>query len=196
MNQGFLPLLVLFIVIFDPLASLAVFFVGTTGMSEKQRHRIATLAIIVAASISYLFLIFGQALLTLFNTTINEFKIAGGIILLILGIRMALGQPLANLSEKEGNRGRAIAAIIGTPLLTGPAAITTIIVSVNDYGFVIPTLAVTIVLILCGLCLYFASWLKKHVSTTAIQVLSTILGLITLAWGVNFILTGLKAVWG
>ena len=134
MLERLFQLIILFIVIFDPLASISVFFVATKDLSASERRHTAFLAVLVAAVISFSFLIFGQHILVLFDTTIEDFKAAAGIILGILGIKMVLGESITNIDNAGNNSGRAIAAIIGTPLLTGPAAITTIIVSVHDYG--------------------------------------------------------------
>ncbi len=184
-------LVILFLVIFDPLASFLVFVTASSGMSRKERQTLATLAIMVALGISLLFLLLGQNLLKLLNTSIEEFRIAGGIILGILGIKMALGTPLTKIHEFKGNSGRAIAAIIGTPLLTGPAAITAIMISVHDYGMLVTGLAVVIVLALTAVIFYLEGYVCRFLGDTSVQVVSTILGLVTLSWGVQFILTGI-----
>lgn len=191
MIEELIKLIILFIVIFDPLVSLSVFFVATQYMTQKQRNRVAALALVVAGVISFLVLILGQQLLNLFNTTMGDFKVAGGIIIGLLGIKMALGQSLTNAHEIKNNSGVAIAAIIGTPLLTGPAAITTIIISNNDYGITLTALAIAIVLALTGIFLFNSNKVYHFLGKTSIQVISTVLGLITISWGVKFIRQGI-----
>lgn len=193
MFEILIQLTILFFVIFDPLASLIVFITASANMNKKERRLTATLAVLVAASLSFLVLLFGQNLLNLFSTTVDEFRIAGGIILGILGVKMALGLPLTHMKEVKNSSGRAIASIIGTPLLTGPATITTIIISVHDYGRLLTGLAVAIVLFLAAIIFYLSEIVNK-LGKTAIQVMSTILGLITLAWGVKFVANGLLAI--
>ncbi len=186
-----IKLIVLFVVIFDPLASFAVFVVATQHMLPKERRRTAMLSVLVAGSISLGFLLLGKYLLIAFSTTLDEFRIAGGIILGILGVKMALGHSLADLDSVRHSSGRAIAAIIGTPLLTGPAAITAIMISTSDFGIATTGLAVFIVLLGTAVLFYYAEALSHKFGKTFIQVLSTILGLITTAWGVKFIREGL-----
>ncbi|OGF63529.1 MAG: hypothetical protein A2Y62_16435 [Candidatus Fischerbacteria bacterium RBG_13_37_8] len=169
-----------------------MFFTTTKHLDNKQRIKIATLAILVACIISYTFLFFGLEFLKLFSTSIEDFKVAGGIILGILGIKMVLGQPITETGEGNNKSARAIAAIIGSPLLTGPAAITSIIITSKEYGIVNTAAAITIVLVLTGILFYQASRVIKLLGTTAIQVISTMLGLITLSWGVMFIRSGLQ----
>ena len=194
MLENLLQLTVLFFVIFDPLASLAVFFAATSDMNLITRQRIATYALLVAGGLSFLFLLFGQTILNTFSININEFKVAGGVILFLLGIKMALGQSVVDTDKAKGNSAMAIAAIIGTPLITGPAAITAIIVSVGDFGKFSTGVAVIIVLMVTAIIFYQAQRINKFVGKTAIQVISTMLGLVTLAWGVKFITTGVQAL--
>jgi multiple antibiotic resistance protein len=183
-------LIVLFFVIFDPLMSFAMFFAASKTMNKKQRVNTALLAILVAGGLSYIVLFSGEGLLKLFSTPLTDFKVAGGIILGILGIKMVLGQ---NIIEPEEHKrtSYAIAAVIGTPLITGPAAITAIIIAVHDFGLLVTGIAIAVILAFILLLFLLSSFIRKFVSDTVIQILSTILGLITVAWGVTFVRAGL-----
>jgi multiple antibiotic resistance protein len=187
----FIQLVILFFVIFDPFLSFSVFVVATKYMPNSERRKTAIYAILIAASLSALILLFGQSLLVIFNASMENFKIAAGIILGLLGIKMARGQSISDWDKVKGNSSKALAALIGTPLLTGPAVITTIIVTVHDYGILLPGLAVGIVLLMSAVLLLQAIRINKITGHTFIKVLSTILGLITIAWGVNYIRVGL-----
>jgi|SRR3989338_2218766 len=191
MIDSFFQLLILFFVIFDPLASFVLFTVATNSMQEKERQRTATIAVLVAATISFLVLLLGQGLLELFDMSIQEFQIAGGIVLGILGLKMVLGYSLVDLERVKGDSTWAIASIIGTPLLTGPAAITSIIVSASTYGKPVTGAAVGIVLAGTAILFYNTKRANRLMGRTMIQVISTILGLITLAWGVKYVLQGI-----
>ncbi len=194
MIDALVQLIVLFAVIFDPLASLVVFVIATASMEPTERRVTASLALLVAAGLSFIVLILGPSVLTVLNTSIDEFRVAGGIVLGILGLKMALGLPIANTEGVRGNSAKAIAALIGTPLLTGPATITTIIVTVTDYGAAVTGLAIAIVLAGTAVLFYNAERITRKLGHTAIQVTSTILGLVTLAWGVKFVAEGLLAI--
>lgn len=190
MLEHVIHLTILFFVIFDPLASFAVFYAATSHLREKERARIALYAVLVALILSLTVIIFGQQFLILFNTTIQDFKVASGIILSILGIKMALGQSLTDMTTMKDKSSYGIAAIIGTPLLTGPAAITSIIVSVNDYGHIVTTSAIIIVLAITAVIFYLNTWIQKIIGDISIRVISTLLGLITVSWGVKFFREG------
>ena len=191
MVEPFFQLLILFFVIFDPLASFVLFTVATSSMQEKERKRTALIAVMVAAGISFLVLLFGQGLLQLFSMNMTEFQVSGGIVLGVLGLKMVLGYSLVDVEKVKGDSSWAIASIIGTPLLTGPAAIMSIIVSASDYGKIVTGLAVGIVLLGTVILFYNTKRLNVILGRTTVQVISTILGLITLAWGVKYVLQGI-----
>lgn len=186
-----IQLIILFVVIFDPALSLGIFATATKHLKTKEKAKIALLAIGVAAGLSYVFLFFGTGVLTLFKTTIDNFRVAGGIILMILGINMVLGRSSQELEKTKQSSAAGVAAIIGTPLLTGPAAITAILISAEEFGKTSTGLAVGIVLAATGILLFFAEKVLLHIGPTSIRVLSTLLGLVTLSWGVEFIRAGL-----
>ncbi len=183
-----LQLVILFFVIFDPLLSFIVFFGATAGMSPAEKRKTAILAVSVALTISLVCLVFGESILKLFNTDINDFKIAGGIILGILGIQMSLGQVGTEQVLGTKKSAKAIASVIATPLLTGPASITAII---HDYGRLLTAGAVLIVLLITLIIFLQAPRITRFTGETALQVVSTIMGLITLSWGIMFVKAGL-----
>jgi multiple antibiotic resistance protein len=162
-------------------------------MTESERRNTALVAVGTAALISYLVLLFGNPLLELFGIGINHFKVAGGVVLFILGVEMTLGYPLTNPEGTKEGSAAAIASIIATPLLTGPAAMTAIIVSSKEYGILTSFIAISVVLLLTLILFFLGIRIRRMMGTVPLQVLSTLLGLITIAWGVKFILDGLGA---
>ena len=191
MLGNLISLIILFFVIYDPLISIPFFLNATKNMNEEERFKTATLAILVASIISIAVLFSGIRLLNLFNTNLDDFKVAGGIILGLLGVKMVLGIPITEIEKGDNKSISGVAVIIGTPLLSGPAAITTIIISVSDYGLLTTGIAVTLVLALTGILLYSAAKLLRFLGETTIQVSTTMMGLITLSWGVMFVRGGL-----
>ena len=187
MIQTYIQLIVLFLVIFDPLASLSVFVSSTNKKSKHEQHRIAIISVIVAGLISLVVLLLGTTLLDLFSTTIDDFKIAGGIILILLGINMVLGKSIVEESVMKESSAPAIAAIIGSPILAGPASITTIIISVHEYGQLDTGIAIIVVLIITGLIFWFGADIHSRLGDTFEKVMSAVLGLVTISWGVKFI---------
>lgn len=191
MMEALPQLVVLFFVIFDPLASFAVFTVATAEMSPPERRRTAAQTVLAAAVLSYAILFIGEPLLHIFSVSLSDFKIAGGIVLGIFGLQMSLGHAPGAGGPKATGSAPAIAAIIATPLLTGPAAITAIIASAADFGLVATGAAVTIVLLLTAALFCVPGGFIQRLGGTPVQFLTVILGMITLAWGVRFVKEGL-----
>lgn len=190
MFENLWQLVILFFVIFDPFVSMAVFFSATKGLRNMERHKTAIWAVLIAALISAIFLLFGQEVMSFLLISITDLQAAGGIILALLGIKMALGHSLGDTEKYNKTNAKAIAAIIGTPLLTGPAAITTIIISVAKYGIPTTSLAVGIVLAFTAILLYLSPWLSRVLGQNATQVISTLMGIVTIAWGIMFLKAG------
>lgn len=188
----FAELFVLFLGIFDPLMSLVVFVTLAHDFNERERRSTAILAVLVAATPLVLSILFGLSMLNFLNIQLQDFQVAGGIILGILGIKMALGIPLIEKQGKKVERStRAVAVLIGTPLLTGPAIITTAIVSSNENGVLLTAAASLSALAVCLVTLLSSKFFFERLGPSVLQVCSTLLGLVTLAWGVQFIRAGL-----
>jgi multiple antibiotic resistance protein len=189
-----ISLIILFAVIIDPPLSFAFFITSTKYMTKKEKIKVALYAILLAFLISFTFLLGGELILKLFSISLNELRIAGGIILGILGTKMALGLTVKKNIDDFDNQSQqsGIASIIATPLISGPACITTILVSSMDYGKFITGIALSFVLLVTALLLFISIYFKNQkFGETGIKVTTTIMGMITLAWGVSFILTGL-----
>ncbi|MGE0793532.1 MAG: MarC family protein [Candidatus Woesearchaeota archaeon] len=191
MIEVLLRLIILFAVIIDPLLTLAFFVSSTQKMSKEEKIETTIKSIILAFSIVLAFLFFGEMLLKLFSIDLNHFRIAGGIILALLGIKMTLGLTFKTTMEDATTK-EAISALIATPLISGPACITTIIVSSFDYGRLVTGIAVsTVILITAGFLFLFSIMHGKKIPEVAIKMTTTMMGLITVAWGISFIMTGL-----
>ena len=174
-------------IIMDPFMS-AAFFVGfSRNLNEKQKNKSIWIAISVAAALIFIFLFTGLYALNILGISFNGFKIAGGIILLIMGVTTVLA---ININPKSGNVSSA-AILIGTPLLSGPGALTTIIILSNDYGYLIPGLAALLVVIVSYFMLKFAHVLQRLLSLEVIEILSKVLGLLLAALAVDFIHGGI-----
>lgn len=186
----FLQAFVLLTVIMDPLVSVVAFISMTRNMDEKGRKDVARKAVIVAAIPLFLFLFGGNLLLQILDVDIGTFKAAGGLILILLGIQLSLGVSLKK-KEEEPHEAGAIAAIIGTPLLTGPATISATIILTNEMGMLVTAMAGLAALSAAFVTLAIGEPLMRRLGVTGARVLSTMLGLITIAWGMSFIKEGL-----
>jgi multiple antibiotic resistance protein len=180
----------LFIII-DPFIS-AAFFVGyCKNMKEEDQKKAIWTAILVAGILMYLFLFLGLFLLHILNISFNGFRVAGGIILLIMGITGVLG-----IDFVKKNDIKSAAILIGTPMLAGPGALTTITILSNDYGYFTTGFAAILVLIASYFILRAAPKMQKILGEEMIHVFSKVLGLLLSAIAVDFIYQGIRGFIG
>jgi multiple antibiotic resistance protein len=126
----FLSFIPLFVAI-DVIGVLPLFVGLVESIDEKRRRVIIIEATFAAFMISLLFLIAGKLIFSFLGITESDFRVGGGIILLVLSIKDLL-------FTKEGSRspGTSIGVVpIGIPLIMGPAALTTVIILVDSYGY-------------------------------------------------------------
>ena len=178
----------LFIII-DPLGLIPVFMALTDGCSLEERRAILSRAALVALVLLLIFTFAGTGILTLFGITLSDFKIAGGILLLVIALRI-IGE--AHYGEAEG--GRAGVVPIAVPLLVGPGAITTTIVLIGTYGLWITFAAVVITFVLSFLIFRYVSFLYQFLGKTGSDVIAKIMGILIAAIAVQFIRQGVQEV--
>ena len=188
---------IFYFVVIDPLGTVAIFLTLLQRIKENK-NKIAIEATLLAFLVLVFFFVMGKAILNHLNISFYSFKIAGGIILLLISIEMLLDKRSAR--KEKSIEGKIISTSIfplAIPLLAGPAAITSVIVSSSiTSGNLISSLAhiFSIFTVLLITCLLFLLIIKseKFISKKLLQVLSRIIGIILAALSVQFILDGLK----
>lgn len=173
-------------VIMDPAGNLPIFISLTKGMPISEIKRNARQSVLVAGALLFAFLFLGLELFEFFNININSFQIAGGIILLILGIIYALGMS-NKLVKGEGND---LSIPIGVPLLTGPGVITTTIILVKEHGIYITFIAASLTLLASWIILANAPRIYRLLGGHWTKIISRVMGIILAAIAVEFITKG------
>ena len=138
-------------IILDPLLYVPIFAEMTKGQTPAEIHKQAFIAVAVAGSLMYLFLIFNKTIFDILGLTLPSFQIAGGFLLFLLGLQMALGIEIGHCKERTKT---AAGVVIGTPLLCGQGTITTVMLLSKDYGLLIPFVAITLSLLATWIVLY------------------------------------------
>ncbi len=175
-------------VILDPFASIPAFFMLTRKMNDDERRAVAHKAVLLAAILAFVFLFAGNLLLDKLGISLSSFKVAGGIILGIMGLETILGFSVSREKKEDKD---SIAVLIATPLLTGPGMITTVIVLGQQVGQLVTAAAALLALAVAFVVLHYAPLLRNALGDRVINVFSKIMGLILLALAVEFIRTGL-----
>jgi multiple antibiotic resistance protein len=173
-----------------PFASIPVFLSVTKGMDKGQRARAVSYAVGIAAIVLFAFLFFGQAILSVFGIDFPSLKIAGGIVLSILGIELVLGFPLIRGKYKYS----PAIVLIGTPLLTGPGVIVTTVIFAEEYGYIITTIAALAALASSWITLWFSRYFVKVLGKYGVDIASKVTGILLVAVAVEFVVAGVKTI--
>ncbi|MBI1934979.1 MarC family protein [Candidatus Woesearchaeota archaeon] len=177
-------------VIMDPVGNLPIFTSMTKGMPAIEVKRNVNRSVFVAGILLFVFLFLGIRIFDFFNIDLNSFQIAGGIVLLVLGIMYVLGIQY-HFSKKAGND---LSVPFGTPLLTGPGVITTAIILVKEHGPYISAAAAFLTLLATWLILTNGYRLYKILGEQWTNVISRVMGIILAAVAVEFIAKGIISI--
>jgi multiple antibiotic resistance protein len=180
--------LALFIIV-DPLGNIPIFMGLTDKMEETSKKKVYNTATIVGTILLLVFAFTGTEILTVFGLSIFSFEVAGGILLLIIAIRILI---LGSMHENVDSPESLGAVPIAIPLLVGPGAITTTIFSIQLYENAVPAiLAVLIVMAITWVILRYISRIYKLLGKTGSLVIARVMALLIAAIAIQYILTGL-----
>ena len=185
-------------IIVNPVEATMVFISLTPGAAAGERARISLRAATVALFIALLFAITGDYVLRFFGATVDSLRVAGGILLFIMAMDMLKARPRRKVTEAEmedaSDREDVSVFPLATPLLTGPGAITTVIVLMGtaagpvEKGVVL--LAITATFAAAYLILRSSEYVDRIFGVTGILVMTRIMGLMLGAIAVNFVAVG------
>lgn len=178
----------LFIVL-DPLGNIPIFLNLTAGMSKQEKRKTFRIACIVTFALLMVFVLIGQKLLDLFGISIGSFMIAGGILLLILAIKILV---YGSWEEKDVGSESIGAVPIAFPLLVGPGAITTAIVIIETAGLIIAVLSVLTTITITWLILRHIDLVYYILGKTGSIVVARVMAVFIAAIAVDFIVEGIK----
>ena len=146
-------------------------------------------ASIVAFVLLLIFAFTGKEIFSVFGISIYSFQISGGILLLIIAIRIIVSGRVLDLDDSPESVG---AVPIAMPLLVGPGAIATTIFNVQTYGLIIAILSVFIVILVTWIVLRYAKSINRFLGTIGALVISRLSALLIAAIAVQHILLGIS----
>ncbi|OYT65697.1 hypothetical protein B6U74_02735 [Candidatus Bathyarchaeota archaeon ex4484_205] len=181
--------IVLFMII-DPIGNIPFLITITEGLEKEERKRAFNLAIIVAAALLAFFTLTGRSILQIFGIKLDSFMIGGGILLLLLSMKILLGGSL----EKEVKRDESVGAVpIACPLLVGPGAITATILLLETEGILVTVLAAGANFAIIFLTMRNIDRVYRILGRTGTEVIAKVMALLLAAIAVEFISDGIKA---
>ena len=181
----FLSFIPLFVAI-DIIGTVPIFLGYTHDISEQQKKKLIWEAILTAFIVANIFLVGGKLVLNFLGITIDDFRIAGGIVLLILSIN-----GIVTSSEGRRDPGTDIGIVpLGIPLIMGPAALTTILILIDNFGYLPTILSLMLNFIIVAFVLMNAAWLMKVIGKGGSRAFAKIASLLLAAIAVMMIRVG------
>lgn len=183
--------------IVDPLGAIPVFIALTAHQNKIQQHKTARLTVISVFFALMVALLFGEWILWAFGISVDAFRCAGGVILLLMGLGML--QSRGHTPEDLESQDETIALVpLTMPLLAGPGAMSAVIVYAHHSSSVSHYLAVTLCILLVSfslfICFKFLPWFAQHLSKRTIIMSTRVMGLLLVAIAVEFIAGGIKGI--
>lgn len=187
--------------IVDPFAAAPVFLAITPNDTDAARRRMARLASIVCCAVLLVFTFSGNYIFSFFGITAPAFRVAGGVLLLVLALDMMRAKegPTAQApEEKQEGIEKADVAItpLAVPLLAGPGAISTVVLLGSQAKGVGQLSAVALAILLTSIL----SWailansvrLIRLIGQIGVRIVTRIMGLLLAGIGAQLILAGVK----
>lgn len=190
LSKFMLAFIPLFVAI-DPVGVAAIFLGLGRNLEKQERQKIADQATWTGGLVALGFLFLGQSIFKLVGISVDDFQVAGGLILFILAAR-DLTQPASESDKLPVDFG---VVPLGMPIIAGPASITTLLVLAQNeaVGLVVTLVALIVNLALVVLALHYSEWLGRKIGATGLRAISKIIAMLLAAIAVSMIRQGLRS---
>jgi multiple antibiotic resistance protein len=182
----FLKTFIPIFVAIDIFAVLGVFLSLTEGLSRSERNSIIRKSVITAFLTGIIFLFVGRWIFLLLGITVNDFKIAGGILLLVIAV-----SEITRHRERREPSSMAGVVPIGVPLIVGPAVLTTLLMLVEQYGLLNTVFSFVLNLFIVWISFRGAQKIVRFFGREGILAFSKIMAILLGAIGVMMIRIGI-----
>lgn len=193
-----------FFAIMNPFVNLPIFLSLTEGLSAAQQRRTALYVMAFSGAMCAVLAIAGQGILGFFGISVDDFRVAGGLVLLMIGLGMLNGsgnsshERTAAERTEQPNLEQIAFYPMTFPMIVGPGTITALIVFYGQVDGVDTSTAFWSALIatlgLLGVVLFFAAEIGAHLSKTMRVIMTRLMGMILAAIAVDMIATGLRTL--
>jgi multiple antibiotic resistance protein len=185
--NDFLVCLIPIMVALDAPGTLPLFIAMTEDMKKHERRKIVRQSIITAFLVTIGFVFLGQAVFRQLGILVEDFMIAGGVVLLIIAIL-----DIVRAGEKKTASSSTFGVVpFGTPLIAGPATLTTTLVLVGSYGYVPVILSLVANILLAWLIFAQADRIIRLLGIGGARAFAKVVALLLAAIAVNLIRSGI-----
>lgn len=188
MHESFWKALISLFVAIDVFGALPIFTSLTQQMTSDQRKKLVRKAVLAAAGVGLVFIFGGQAIFSFLGITENDFRVAGGVLLLIFAV--------SDLVLTQSHQGTTAPSSIGIvpvaiPLIMGPASLASLMVGSEQYGVLVMVLALLANLAVVWVALARANLIMASLGAETSEAIAKIFSLLLAAIGVMLIRQGI-----
>jgi multiple antibiotic resistance protein len=188
------PFILTFIPIFvavDAIGNIPLFISLVEDLTKEQRQRIIMDSITTATAVAILFMFIGKWVLRFIGITVSDFQIAGGILLFVIAVRLLL--PGASKILLSNGRDKDIGVFpLGTPLITGPAVLTTTLMMLDSFGMTYTFVSLVLNMIFAWLTLLRADAIMRFMGSSGTRAFSKIMYILLAAIAVMMVRRGIS----
>ena len=179
----------------DAIGVLPILIPLTQEMKAKERSRTVLLAVITALGLGLGFVAIGKGIFLFLGIEVSDFLVAGGLILFLLAAKDLI---TGKMVEAQASVGADMVGVvpIGTPLVVGPAVLTTLLILTDQYSIVIVIISFIVNLAIAWLLLAQANRVVAFLGQGGVRATSKIVSLFLAAIAIKMIRQGVLAVLG
>jgi MarC family membrane protein len=196
---------ILLLLVLDPFGTLPVFLSVLSGVKPRRRVWVALREACIAFGVLLAFMLGGDAFLRLMRLSERSLEVAGGVILLLVSIKIIFSSGTRLFDEGgdvagQGMPGRSptnkepFLFPIAVPLLAGPSAMATVLLlaSRQPAQMVQWVVALMAAVAVCAVVLLASQWLYRWLGESVVRAIEKLMGLVLCAMAVEMILAGIK----
>ncbi len=196
MEHSFLSAFILLLLVLDPLGSLPVFIPIMRDVPPDRRTRVALREVAIAFVVLFAFMFLGEGFLRVMRLSERSLEVAGGVILLMVSIRMIFSHEGGVYGTPDGKE--PFIFPLAVPLLAGPSAMATVLLLASRQPDRVMSWAgaLTCAMAVSAVVLLLCERIRRVLGDSVVSALEKLMGLVLTAIAVEMILAGLKQYFG
>ena len=184
--KSFLATFIPLMVALDAPGTLALYVGMTEGVMKQERKKIVRQSILTAFLVTLGFILVGQAIFNALGILVEDFMIAGGVVLLIIAIA-----DVVRAGERKMERSAEFGVVpLGTPIIAGPGTLTAALVLVGTNGYVPVILSLVVNLLLAWVIFAQSERIIRIIGISGSRAFAKVVSLILAAFAVKMIRSG------
>ncbi|HUR88781.1 MAG TPA: MarC family protein [Ramlibacter sp.] len=194
MEHTFLSAFVLLLLVLDPFGNLPIFISVMSGVTPGRRNRVALRELAIASTVLLVFMVCGGQFLQLMRLSERSLEVAGGVILLLIAIRMIFHGTAQDFAPTQGEAREPLMFPLAVPLIAGPSAMATVLLLASHQpGQLVEWIAALVMaMAVSGAVLLSAGRIRRWLGDSMVAALEKLMGLVLTAIAVEMILAGIQ----